>query len=261
MRLQGRKAVITGAAQGIGAACAKRFAAEGAQVMLCDVDQQRGDAVAADIVNAGGKAWFTKCDVSSEADMQAFVQTALKNMGGIDACVCAAGIAPNNDFLELPLADFDRVMRINLYGPLILGQLVAREMVKAGKGGAIVNVTSTSVRLAGPQQASYCASKGGLDALTRAMALALAPHNIRVNALAPGPTKTGLAELVWDKDEIILPILSRTPLGRFSDPDEQARVAAFLASDDASFMTGESVYVDGGRCALNYTVPVKPGQR
>ena len=261
MRLKGRNAVITGAAQGIGAACAKRFASEGARVMLCDVDQQRGNAVAADIRNAGGEAWFMKCDVSSEADMQAFVQAALEHMGAIDACVCAAGIAPNNDFLELPLADFDRVMRINLYGPLILGQLVAKEMVKAGKGGAIVNVTSTSVRLAGPQQASYCASKGGLDALTRAMALALAPHNIRVNALAPGPTKTGLAELVWDKDEIILPILSRTPLGRFSDPDEQARVAAFLVSDDASFMTGESVYVDGGRSALNYTVPVKPGQR
>ena len=93
------------------------------------------------------------------------------------------------------------------------------------------------------------------------MAVALAQYNIRVNALAPGPTKTGLAEQFWDKDDIILPILSRTPLGRFSDPDEQARVAAFLVSDDASFMTGESVYVDGGRTALNYTMPVKPGQR
>lgn len=261
MRLKGRNAVITGGAQGIGAACGRRFALEGARVMLCDVDQVRGEAVAADMRKSGGEAWFMKCDVSSQADMQSFVQAALKNMGSIDACVCAAGVAPNNDFLELPLEDFERVLRINLHGPMILGQLVAREMVARGKGGAIVNVTSTSVRLAGPQQASYCASKAGLDGLTRAMALALAPHNIRVNALAPGPTKTGLAELVWDKDEIILPILSRTPLGRFSDPDEQARVAAFLVSDDASFMTGESVYVDGGRSALNYTVPVKPGQR
>ena len=261
MRLKGKNAVITGAAQGIGAACGKRFALEGARVMLCDVDQTRGDVIAEEIRQAGGEAWFMKCDVSSEADMSAFVQAALKNMGSIDACVCAAGIAPNNDFLTLPLEDFDKVIRINLYGPLILGQLVAREMVTAGKGGAIVNVTSTSVKLAGAQQASYCSSKAGLDGLTRAMALALAPHNIRVNALAPGPTKTGLAELVWDKDEIILPILSRTPMGRFAEPDEQARVAAFLASDDASFMTGESVYVDGGRSALNYTVPVKPGQR
>lgn len=261
MRLKGKNAVITGAAQGIGAACGKRFALEGARVMLCDVDQARGDVIAEEIRQAGGEAWFMKCDVSSEADMSAFVQAALKNMGSIDACVCAAGIAPNNDFLTLPLEDFDKVIRINLYGPLILGQLVAREMVTAGKGGAIVNVTSTSVKLAGAQQASYCSSKAGLDGLTRAMALALAPHNIRVNALAPGPTKTGLAELVWDKDEIILPILSRTPMGRFAEPDEQARVAAFLASDDASFMTGESVYVDGGRSALNYTVPVKPGQR
>jgi glucose 1-dehydrogenase len=261
MRLKNRNAVITGSAQGIGAACGRRFALEGARVMLCDVDQERGAAVAADIRKAGGEAWFMKCDVSSQEDMAALVQAALKNMGSIDACVCAAGIAPNADFLKLPLEEFERVLQINLYGPMILGQLVAREMVARGKGGAIVNVTSTSTRLAGPLQASYCASKGGLDALTRAMALALAPHNIRVNALAPGPTKTGLAEQFWDNDEIILPILSRTPLGRFADPDEQATVAAFLASDDASFMTGETVYVDGGRSALNYTVPVKPGQR
>ena len=261
MRLKGKNAVITGAAQGIGAACGKRFAREGARVMLCDVDQERGEAVAADIRKTGGEAWFMKCDVSSQVDMAALVQAALKNMGSIDICVCAAGIAPNADFLSLSLEEFDRVLKINLYGPLILGQLVAREMVARGNGGAIVNVTSTSTRLAGPQQASYCASKGGLDALTRAMALALAPHNIRVNALAPGPTKTGLAEQFWDNDEIILPILSRTPLGRFADPDEQAAVAAFLASEDASFMTGETVYVDGGRSALNYTVPVKPGQR
>jgi glucose 1-dehydrogenase len=261
MRLKGKSAVITGSAQGIGAACGRRFALEGARVMLCDIDQVRGETVAADICKAGGEAWFMKCDVSSPADMAALVQAALKNMGSINACVCAAGIAPNSDFLNLTLEEFDRVMHINLYGPMLLGQLVAREMVAGGKGGAIVNVTSTSTRLAGPTQASYCASKGGLDALTRAMAISLAPHNIRVNALAPGPTRTGLADQVWDKDEIILPILSRTPLGRFSDPDEQAQVAAFLASDDASFMTGESVYVDGGRSALNYTVPVKPGQR
>lgn len=261
MRLKDKNAVITGGAQGIGAACGRRFALEGARVTMCDIDQERGEAIAADIRKVGGEAWFMKCDVASSGDMQAFVQAALKHMGSIDACVCAAGIAPNSDFLNLTLEEFDRVMHINLYGPMLLGQLVAREMAARGKGGAIVNVTSTSARLGGPTQASYCASKGGLDALTRAMAVALAPHNIRVNALAPGPTRTGLAEQVWDKDEVILPILARTPLGRFADPDEQARVAAFLASDDASFMTGESVYVDGGRLALNYTVPVKPGQR
>jgi NAD(P)-dependent dehydrogenase (short-subunit alcohol dehydrogenase family) len=130
--------------------------------------------------------------------------------------------------------------------------------VKEGQRGSIVNVTSVSAKLAGATQASYCASKGALDSLTRVMAVALAPHGIRVNALAPGPTRTGMADSVWENEEALAPVLSRTPLGRFAEPDEQAAVAAFLVSDDASFMTGESIYVDGGRLALNYTVPIKP---
>lgn len=257
MRLQEKVVIVTGSATGIGAACARRFVDEGAKVVLTDIVADQGTAAAAAL---GDRAVFLAGDASDAAHIHAVVQLAISHFGRIDGCVCAAGIAPNDDFLTLPQQRFERVLAINLTGPFLLGQAAAREMAKTG-GGAIVNVTSTSARLGGPLQAAYCASKAGLDGLTRAMAVGLAPHNIRVNALAPGPTKTGLADAVWDKDEIILPIIARTPMGRFSQPSEQASVAAFLLSDDASFMTGETVYVDGGRTALNYTIPVKPGQR
>lgn len=259
MRLTGRTIIVTGSATGIGAACARRFAAEGARLMLTDLVADTGEVVAAELRSEGAQVQFLAGDVANPVHVQALVDATVARFGTVDGCVCAAGIAPNDDFLTLPLERFERVLDVNLKAPFLLGQAVARVM--AGKGGAIVNVTSTSARLAGPQQAAYCASKAGLDGLTRAMAVALAPHKIRVNALAPGPTRTGLSDAVWDKDEIILPIIARTPLGRFAEPDEQARVAAFLLSDDASFMTGETVYVDGGRCALQYSMPVKPGQR
>lgn len=260
MRLQDKVIVITGSATGIGAACVRRMVDEGARVVATDIVVDKGEALAAELRGKGASVSFLAGDASSAQHIEALVKLAVDTHGRIDGCICAAGIAPNDDFLSLPLERFERVLAINLTGPFLLGQAVAREMVKTG-GGAIVNVTSTSARLGGPQQAAYCASKAGLDGLTRAMAVGLAPHGIRVNALAPGPTRTALAEAVWERDEIILPIIARTPMGRFSEPSEQASVAAFLLSDDASFMTGETVYVDGGRTALNYTIPVQPGQR
>ena len=260
MRLEHKVIIVTGSATGIGAACARRLVEEGARVVLTDIVADKGEAVAAQLRAEGRQAVFLDGDAASGEHAAALVRLAVDTWGRLDGCICAAGIAPNDDFLTLPLERFERVLAINLTGPFLLGQAAAREMAKSG-GGAIVNVTSTSARLGGPLQAAYCASKAGLDGLTRAMAVGLAPHRIRVNALAPGPTRTGLSEAVWDKDEIILPIISRTPLGRFAEPAEQAAVAAFLLSDDASFMTGETIYVDGGRTALNYTIPVKAGQR
>lgn len=260
MRLQDRVVILTGSATGIGAACARRFVEEGARVVATDIVADRGQALAEELRASGATIDFLPGDASDDAHIQALVRHTIETHGRVDGCVCAAGIAPNDDFLSLPKERFQQVMAVNLFGPFLLGQAVAREMARTG-GGVIVNVTSTSARLGGPDQAAYCASKAGLDGLTRSMAVGLARHNIRVNALAPGPTRTGLAEAVWDKDEIILPILARTPMGRFAEPAEQAAVAAFLLSDDASFMTGETVYVDGGRTALNYTLPVKPGQR
>jgi len=258
MRLKDKVAIITGGAQGIGEGCVRRFVLEGAKVVSADLLADRGEAVAADIRSKGGEAVFIACDVSTKESAKLLLEAALSAFGRLDCIVCAAGIAPTADFLDLSEEQFDSVIKVNLNGPMLLGQAAARHWVKTGQRGSIVNVTSTSARLAGPTQASYCASKGALDSLTRVMAVALAPHGIRVNALAPGPTRTGMSDSVMDNEEIVRPILSRTPLGRFAEPDEQAKVAAFLASDDASFMTGESVHVDGGRLALNYTVPVKP---
>jgi NAD(P)-dependent dehydrogenase (short-subunit alcohol dehydrogenase family) len=253
--LKGKVAIITGGAQGIGEGCVRRFVAEGAKVVFADVLAEKGDAVGRDL---GANAAFLAGDVSKPDVIAKMIDLALTKFGRLDCVVCAAGVAPTANFLDLKESDFDAVLKINVNGPLLLGQAVARHWVKEGQRGSIVNVTSVSAKLAGATQASYCASKGALDSLTRVMAVALAPHGIRVNALAPGPTRTGMADSVWENEEALAPVLSRTPLGRFAEPDEQAAVAAFLVSDDASFMTGESIYVDGGRLALNYTVPIKP---
>jgi glucose 1-dehydrogenase len=256
VRLEGKVAIITGGAQGIGEGCVRRFVAEGAKVVFADIAADKGEAVARDLENSS--AVFVACDISKAESAATLVDTALSKFGRLDCIVCAAGIAPTASFLDLAEADFDAVMKVNLNGPMLLGQAAARHWVRTGQRGSIVNVTSVSARLAGAAQASYCASKGALDSLTRVMAVALAPYGIRVNALAPGPTRTGMADSVWENEDALAPVLSRTPLGRFAEPDEQAAVAAFLVSDDASFMTGESIYVDGGRLALNYTVPIKP---
>jgi glucose 1-dehydrogenase len=165
------------------------------------------------------------------------------------------------DFLDLKESDFNRVLRVNLKVGFLVGQLAARKMVeqvKAGKRpGAIVNIASINSTVAIANQVPYSVSKGGLLQLTRVMALALAPHGIRVNAIGPGSIMTDILRSVASDAEAKKRILSRTPLGRIGEPDEVASVAAFLASDDASYITGEIIYVDGGRLALNYTVPVK----
>jgi glucose 1-dehydrogenase len=252
MKLNGKTAIVTGAAQGIGAAIARRFAADGASVVIADLQNEKGSALAAEIVAAGGRAHFVPCDVSAATDLDGLMDATIATFGDLDICVCCAGIAKVCDFLAMTREDFERVMAVNLTGPFLLGQRAARKMVAAGHPGSIVNVTSVSAALANPGQESYCASKAGLGGLTRAMAISLAQYGIRVNALAPGPTLTGMAQ---SHPQFIQPLLSRTPLGRFARPEEMASAALFLASDEASFMTGATLFVDGGRLALNYTMP------
>ena len=243
--------MVTGGAQGIGAACARRFAREQARVVIADVDGLRGQALAQEL-----GALYVHCDVGDKSQVDALVQTVLQVHGRMDVLVNSAGIFRMADFLEMTEDDFDSVLRVNLKGSFLVGQAVARAMA-AARGGAIVNMSSVNAVLASPTLASYIVSKGGINQLTRAMALALADRNIRVNAVAPGTIATELAaQAVLTSDEAKNRILSRTPMKRLGEPAEVADVVAWLASDAASYVTGEIVTVDGGRMTLNYTVPV-----
>ncbi len=252
--LEGQVVVITGAAQGIGAACAERLAADGAHLALWDVDDARGEALAAALVARGQRAIYRHCNVADRADVDAAVATTVQHFGRIDALVNNAGIFKAANFLDISEADWDAVLDVNLKGAFLVGQAVARVMVASG-GGAIVNLSSVNGVLAIPSIASYNVSKGGINQLTRVMALALADQGIRVNAVAPGTIATELARnAVLGSDEARARIMSRTPMRRLGEPGEVAEVVAFLISSAASYMTGEIVVVDGGRLALNYTV-------
>lgn len=252
--LHGQVIVITGASQGIGAACAQRLSRDGAAVALWDVDDTRGAALAASLAAEGQRALYLHCDVSKKAEVDAAVAGTLAAFGRVDGLVNNAGIFKAADFLEITEADWDAVIDINLKGSFLVGQAVAREMVKTG-GGAIVNMSSVNSVMAIPSIASYNASKGGINQLTRVMALSLADRGIRVNAVAPGTIATELAKnAVLGSEEARARIMSRTPMKRLGEPGEIADVAAFLLSSAASYMTGEIVYVDGGRLTLNYTV-------
>jgi NAD(P)-dependent dehydrogenase (short-subunit alcohol dehydrogenase family) len=249
--LAGRVCIVTGGAQGIGEACARRFAREEALVVIADIDDTRGTALAKEL---GGL--YVHCDVGDKAQVDALVAQTVAAHGRIDVLVNNAGIFKAAEFLDVTEADFDAVLRINLKGSFLVGQAVARVMAAAGKG-SIVNMSSVNGVLAIPTIASYNVSKGGINQLTRVMALSLAGRGVRVNAVAPGTIATELAaKAVLTSDEAKAKIMSRTPMKRLGEPSEIADTVAYLASDAASYITGEIVVVDGGRMTLNYTVPV-----
>jgi len=256
--LEGKTAIVTGGARGIGFAIAKRYIAEGARVVVADLDESVGKAAAAQL---GTAARFVRVDVGAAGDARNVVSEACGVDGDLDILVNNAGIIHTADFLDIGEADFDRVMRVNIKGMFLVGQAAAKQMVaqvKAGKApGAIVNMSSINARVAIPNQVPYCVSKGGVDQLTKVMSLSLAPYGIRVNAIGPGSIMTDILKGIAVDQAAKNRLLSRTPLGRVADPDEVAAIAAFLASKDASYITGETIYCDGGRLALNYTVPVK----
>ncbi len=253
--LEDRVAIVTGAAQGIGAACAERLTRDGAAVALWDVDDARGDALAQRLALGGARAVYFHCNVADAREVEAALAATLGAFGRVDALVNNAGIFKAADFLEITEADWDAVIGVNLKGSFLVGQAVARAMAAGGGGGAIVNMSSVNGVLAIPNIASYNASKGGVNQLTRVMALALAKHGIRVNEVAPGTIATELAQrAVLGSDAAKARIMSRTPMQRLGEPAEIADVCAFLVSSASSYMTGEIVYVDGGRMTLNYTV-------
>jgi NAD(P)-dependent dehydrogenase (short-subunit alcohol dehydrogenase family) len=257
MTLQNKIAVITGAAGGIGLAIAQRYAAEGAEVVLLDLLVERGEAEAAALRAKGARAHFLTLDAGDEAVVNAAVARIETAIGPIDILVCSAGIsgAPG-PFYKTELAEFERTLRINLIGPFLIAKAVAARMVEQGRKGAIIHVSSVGGQLGVADSWPYCTSKAGLDMLTKTMALALAPHGIRVNAIGPGPIDSQMTAHLPENARAMM--LSRTPLGRFGLAEEMAGVARFLASEDSSYVTGQTVYADGGRLALNYVMPPKP---
>jgi NAD(P)-dependent dehydrogenase (short-subunit alcohol dehydrogenase family) len=259
--LAGKSAIITGGAKGIGLACAERLAADGAKVAIGDVEEELGEAAVADLRAKGREALFVECDVSEKLDVRNLVTSAIDAFGSVDILVNNAGIVASGDFLDVSEADFDRVLKINLKGAFLVGQAVARQMVQqvkaGGKPGAIINMSSINAVVAIATQVPYTVSKGGMNQLTKVMALSLAPYGIRVNAIGPGSIMTDILKAVATDEEARRRILMRTPLGRIGQPSEIASIVAFLGSDDASYITGQTIYADGGRLPLNYTVPVR----
>lgn len=256
MRLENKVCIVTGAANGIGLACARRFAAEGARVMLADLDIATGEMQTTRLRETGADVAFTPCDVGEKSDVEALIGATIERWGRLDCAVPNAAVTHVCPFLELEETDFDRVLRVNLKGVFLTGQAAARQMVKQGHGGTIINMSSVNAVLAIPGIAPYVASKGGVTQVTKVMSLELVDHDIRVNAIGPGSIETRMVKSVLTDEAARQRIMSRTPMGRLGKAEEVASLALFLASDESSYITGQTVYIDGGRLGLNYTVPV-----
>lgn len=242
-------ALITGAAQGIGYACAEALAEDGYAVILADINPE---GVKASGDTLGALATYA-CDMGDTAQIKAMFDAIAADHGPLHALVNNAGVAMPGDFLTYDLAAFQRVIDINLTGVFIATQIAAQVMVDHGIEGAIVNMSSINAQVAIPAIPAYCASKGGVMQLTKVAALALAKNNIRVNAVGPGSIDTEMMAGVNANPEAFKMAMSRTPLGRAGDAREIGDVVAFLCSKKASYITGETIYVDGGRLGLNYT--------
>jgi len=244
-------AVITGGAQGIGYACAEAICESGTRIVLADIN---ADGVAKAAETLGNGTVGITCDMGDPKQVDALFDQIEAEFGAASILVNNAGIALPAPFFETTLDQFQSVIDVNLTGTFQAIQRAAKAMVSKGIKGAIVNMSSVNAQVAIPSIAAYCASKGGVMQLTKAAALALAPHNIRVNAVGPGSIDTAMMASVNDNPDAMKMVMSRTPLKRIGSPREIGDVVAFLASDKASYITGETIYVDGGRMGMNYTV-------
>jgi NAD(P)-dependent dehydrogenase (short-subunit alcohol dehydrogenase family) len=258
MRLKGQVALVTGAGRGIGQAIALAFAREGAKVAVADVDPTTAQATARRLGRA--KALALHMDVADSGSVREGFDAIDRAWGRIDIAVTNAAIEPIAPFLELTEATWDRIIDVNLKGTFLVAQAAARRMVRRRRG-VIITLSSVNAEVARPESAAYAATKGGVRQLTKAMAIALAPHGIRVNAIGPGTVVTGLTRHLLKNRKWRDAVYARTPMQRVAEPREIAEVAVFLASEAASYMTGSTVYVDGGRLALNGLMPPKGGRR
>lgn len=245
-RLEGKRAIVTGAGRGIGRAIAEKFLREGARVLLCDVVPDRAAGAAAEL-RPLGEVHGMAVDVAEPPQVEALVQQAIALWNGIDVLVNNAGIAVSEPFLETGLSNWERTLKVNLTAVFMLTQRVAQEMVRRGGGGAIVNMASTNGFMGEKGLAAYNASKAGVVLLTKTAAIELAPHRIRVNCVAPGFIYTDLTRESGISEAFVKEYLGKIPLGRYGTPADVANVCAFLASDEAAFVTGTAVVVDGGQ--------------
>jgi NAD(P)-dependent dehydrogenase (short-subunit alcohol dehydrogenase family) len=245
MKLEGQVAVITGAGRNIGEDTAKLFAAEGAKVAVVDMDKGRADKVAADIVKQNGEAKAFVADVSSEQDIGALVADVVAQWSRIDVLVNNAAISDNKHVLEITKEQWDKVIAVTLTGPFLMSQHVARQMVKQGTGGRIVNIGSTSGFFGRSRAIAYTAAKGGVANLTRSLAVQLAPHKIRVNGVVPNKIGSPVGKDEFDPTRPVVNLV-----GRPGVPIDLARAILFLASDESEFIVGEMLFVDGGVSAM-----------
>ena len=264
--LKRKTAIITGGAKGIGFACARRFLSDGYNIIIADQDKQKGREAIKNLGADDDQARFIATNIADKLSVHNLLAETLNAFGQIDVLVNNAGILLKGGLLDLDIKDFDKVMGVNLRGAFLVSQAVARHMVETLKHDidaensgdyAIINISSVNAVVAIADILAYETSKGGLNQLTKAMALELAPFGIRVNAVGPGSIKTDMLAGVAENEAALEMIHSRTPLGRLGTPDEVANVVAFLASPDASYITGECIYIDGGRLALNYLMAKK----
>ncbi|WP_423907676.1 SDR family NAD(P)-dependent oxidoreductase [Candidatus Spongiihabitans sp.] len=263
--LEHKTAIITGAARGIGYACARRFIKEGARVVLADVVDDRGQQLAQRLRDQGGGACdiiYAHCDVSVKAEVEALFDLTLDKYNRVDTVIANAGIVHTADILELEESDFDRVIAVNLKGVFLTGQIAAQRMIKQqpdadGSRGTIINMSSLNGVLAIPAIAPYVIAKGGVNQWTKCLGIRMASEGVRVNGIGPGSINTEMFRSIADNPQKMKEVMSRTPMQRPGEPDEVAKVAVFLASDYSSYVTGETVYIDGGRQGLNYVVPVE----
>ena len=247
-RINGKVAVVTGAARGLGSAIAARFAQEGARVLLADLDEE---AVRATADKLGQRS--LRVDVSHRDEVERMIVTATENLGPVDILVNNAGVYRNMPMQDLSESELDRMLAVNLKSVLFGIQAVAPQMI-ARRSGSIVNIASVAARLGAIGTIAYSVAKAGVVQLTNVAAIELAPHNVRVNALGPGTFATEMSVSAYADPSMEARVLSRIPLGRTGRPEEAAGVALFLASDDSSYVTGKTIYADGGRMGLNLTM-------
>ena len=243
-------ALVTGGAQGIGLACAQALANDGARIILADINAE-GVHAAAEKMGDGTIAMV--CDMGDTDQINTMYDEIESKHGPLSILVNNAGVANPGDFLETTIEQFRQVIDINLVGVFLSLQRAAKSMVAHKIEGAIVNISSINAVVAIPTIAAYCSSKGGVMQLTKSASLALAPHNIRVNAVGPGSIDTAMLAGVNANPEAMKMVMSRTPMQRIGSAEEIADTVAFLASSKASYITGETIYVDGGRLGMNYT--------